>query len=427
MSSYFDENKSANPLYNAEFGLEKECLRVSQNGFLSHTPHPFGDNANIQRDFCENQTEFVTDVFGTPHDVCAHLAQLHRQAAATLSTLSTGKEYLWPFSNPPIVKGEDDIPVANFTGTQIGKSQYRKYLAEKYGKKKMLYSGIHLNFSFTQEALRKMYESSDGDSFDEFKNNLYFQLAKKLTLYAWFIVYLTAASPVADGSLFDDSAAGKDVVSEYSSLRCSCIGYWNDFTPILDYSSLSAYLDSIENYIKSGRLRSESELYYPIRLKPKGANSVDALRSGGINHVELRVLDLNPLSPIGIFEEDIEFIHLLIVYLMSLPSIDLTPALQSNAISNEKRAALYSTGTVDIAGEIVPAQDAADSVINKMEKHFEGDTAALKCIAAQKNKLLSPAEYRYADIVRGRFGKEYVRRGLELAKEHMNILLEGSA
>ena len=42
------------------FGLEKESLRVLEDGTFSHTSHPFGDNDFIVRDFCENQTEINT-------------------------------------------------------------------------------------------------------------------------------------------------------------------------------------------------------------------------------------------------------------------------------------------------------------------------------------------------------------------------------
>ncbi|MCF0106158.1 MAG: hypothetical protein HUJ53_05305, partial [Holdemanella sp.] len=50
-------------LLKGNFGLEKEGLRVTEQGFLAHTPHPFDENdAHIVRDFCENQTEINTGV-----------------------------------------------------------------------------------------------------------------------------------------------------------------------------------------------------------------------------------------------------------------------------------------------------------------------------------------------------------------------------
>ena len=47
-------------LLEGNFGLEKESLRIYGNGRLSHLPHPFPNHKNIDRDFCENQTEINT-------------------------------------------------------------------------------------------------------------------------------------------------------------------------------------------------------------------------------------------------------------------------------------------------------------------------------------------------------------------------------
>ena len=38
---------------------------------VSQSAHPF-DSPNITRDFCENQTEFVTDVFDSPEGAAGH-------------------------------------------------------------------------------------------------------------------------------------------------------------------------------------------------------------------------------------------------------------------------------------------------------------------------------------------------------------------
>ena len=42
------------------FGLERETLRVTSEGNISHTLHPFPDDMHIVKDFCENQTEINT-------------------------------------------------------------------------------------------------------------------------------------------------------------------------------------------------------------------------------------------------------------------------------------------------------------------------------------------------------------------------------
>lgn len=405
-----------------QFGMEKESLRVTSGGYLSHTKHPFLDNPNIERDFCENQTELITDVCESTQEVWQQLTMLHKTAAKVLFHLETGKELLWPFSNPPYIKGEKDIPIANFKGELKGKELYREYLANKYGKKKMLFSGIHFNFSFSNTLLIKSYERSDVHSFREYKDSLYLELAKKLTKYSWLIVYLTAASPVMDGSFFCDEDRGKDILKNLASVRCSKIGYWNDFIPILNYDSLNNYVGSIENYIKQGQLKEAAELYYPVRLKPKGENSLENLKANGINHIELRMIDLNPLEPVGIKKDDLIFLHLLIIYLISLDDQTFLPFEQVMAIKNEKRAAQYDEKSIRIEmgwNTSFYIRDAALHFLSSMERFFNsvGKGEEVKQVRLQERKIYYPEE-RYAVKVRNQFKKDYVKKGVELADKY---------
>ena len=117
MSFNFDNKNIINNIYKGSFGIEKESLRVNTDGFLSHTPHPFEHNPHIDRDFCENQVEIVTDVFDDTSSVFNQLSALHNTVVQKLKCLKTGSEILWLFSNPPYVKGESDIPIASFKGS----------------------------------------------------------------------------------------------------------------------------------------------------------------------------------------------------------------------------------------------------------------------------------------------------------------------
>ena len=58
-----------------------------------------------------------------------------------------------------------------------------------------------------------------------------------------------------------------------------------------------------------------------------------------MDHIELRMLDLNPLEPVGIRREDLKFLHLFILYLMSQEDRDFLPFEQVMALKNTKRAA----------------------------------------------------------------------------------------
>lgn len=375
------------------FGLERETLRVTADGRLAQSLHPFGDDPALSRDFCENQLEIITSVSATPEEVVNELARLHRTASAVLREKN---ELLWPFSNPPYFGTEDEIPIAQFDGTLKNKQLYRQYLARKYGKKKMLFSGIHLNFSFSKELTEALTEQAGTNS-----DRLYLTLAERLVQYSWLIVLTTAASSVAEESFIES-------ISDYSSPRCSAIGYWNTFTPVLDHASLYSYCESIQELVNDGSLVSASELYYPIRLKPRGENSLEALLDSGIDHIELRMYDLDPLAPYGIFPEDVGFAQLLMLYLLSLELPSPGAKEQKAAIDKMKQAAMFSGKEA--------FKEEAESVLNDMEKYFAGlgfGKDKLSLISFQKKKLL-PGQ-SYSERVRQLYGEDFTAKGTVLA------------
>lgn len=387
-----------------EIGIEKECLRVTSDGRLAHTPHPFSESdKNIGRDFCENQIEFISDVHTDSAELVRHLNELHSRV---FSKISEKDELLWSFSNPPYVTGENDIPIAKFSDKS--KEIYRNYLSEKYGKMKMLFSGIHYNFSFSPELL----EATQAD-----KDALYLDLAQKLLKYSWLIVYLTAASPLLDSSYIKNTALTENDKYRYSSVRCGEAGYWNDFIPVLSYNSIKEYTESIQRYIDIGLLRNSSELYYPIRLKPRGENSLENL-SNGVNHIELRMLDVNPFSRVGIIREDIDFIHLLILWLCSLDEVSLSASEQISAVKNIKTSALYddSSNQIHLDGNSESTKDAALRALNLIKDFAEKKLP--EYLGVIDYQLQKPDGNRYAELVRGRYGADFFGLGLKLAEQY---------
>ncbi|MDY6376129.1 MAG: hypothetical protein SPL69_08480, partial [Succinivibrionaceae bacterium] len=75
-------------LLTGNFGLEKESLRITEDGHLSHAPHPFSqDDKQIVRDFCENQTEINTGVSKSADGVLAELHELNTRIYAGIRAL----------------------------------------------------------------------------------------------------------------------------------------------------------------------------------------------------------------------------------------------------------------------------------------------------------------------------------------------------
>lgn len=357
-----------------KFGIERETLRVDSFGSLAQTPHPFGDDPHITRDFCENQIELVTPVCGSIDEALDALGELDTQVR---EVLQANGEHLWLYSNPPHFDSEDEIPIAAFTGDHSSKRSYREYLEQKYGKKLMLFSGIHFNFSFSEDYLHEL--NTERTDFRCFRDALYLRLYKQLMRHSWLLVLLTAASPFYDASL-DKSGERGIIKSRYSSMRNSERGYWNPHLPVLDHSSLRSFTDSIRKYIRDGSLHSASELYLPVRLKPRGVNTLENLAEHGVDHIELRMFDLNPDAPLGIDGRDLQFAHLLMLYLLSLPDFDFTPALQTEAVQKHKNAAL-------IEPDAALTEQAAD-ILHHMDAYFAADADAQNVIEFERQKLV---------------------------------------
>lgn len=412
-------------LLKGNFGLEKESLRVTPEGYFAHTPHPFPDDDHIVRDFGENQTEINTPVLHSAQEAVASLMGYTRQIHQKLASLPE-RELLWPFSNPPFIKNEADIPVAQFTGGRTSKTDYREYLSDRYGRYKMVLSGIHVNYSFADELLEADFKLSGESDFNEYKNQLYVVLAERAAAYAWILTSVTAASPLMDSSFVEKGHFGTDTFLGMASVRCGDMGYWNYFAPIFDYSNIRNYADSMQSYVNEGLIAFPTELYYPVRLKPAGKNNLKTLRDQGVNHIELRMFDLNPLEAAGINVKDLVFAQLLLVWLAGTPRQPFTHRDQVQAAQNFKNAAHYDLKTVKIVvpnGEVYSVADAGLKIIGFMKDFYRGYPQEIQDILAfEEAKFIDP-ENRYAWKIRKQFAGGFVQKGLALAEQRQKEAL----
>ncbi|MBR1597726.1 MAG: hypothetical protein IJ661_02295 [Lachnospiraceae bacterium] len=428
-------------LLEGNIGLEKESLRIDKDGYFALTPHPFPNDPFIVRDFCENQTEINTAV---AENVCEAMEQLKFHTLRIQKTLAglEEPEYLWPFSNPPYIRKENEIPIAEYKDEEIHKKNYRYYLSDRYGRYKMTFSGIHFNYSFSDDLLYEdfitKYKAASGydatklkEEYRRYKDSFYMSLAAKVQVYNWLIVAATAASPLLDSSYVEKGVTGKDIFNGMGSTRCSELGYWNMFTPILDYSDIEHYVDSILKYVEQGLIHSSAELYYPVRLKPAGVYNLEDLKNKGVSHIELRMIDLNPLTPWGIEEKDVYFIKLLLSYLAATPEINVDAGEQVFAIQNTKNAAHYDLKTVNVVTpdhRTLWVADAAVEVLKDMKSFYRkvyktsgtdvsNELSLIEDVLDYQTAKFEDADNRYAWKIRKQFADGFVEKGLKLCKE----------
>ncbi|MBD3921451.1 bifunctional glutamate--cysteine ligase GshA/glutathione synthetase GshB [Paenibacillus sp. PR3] len=320
---YVVDNHLQKDIFRGNFGLEKENNRVDLKGKLALTPHPkaFGskkENPYIKTDFSESQIELITPVFESIEETYHFMETLH-----DIVSLELNDEYMWPSSNPPVLPDEDEIPIASMDDPS--ENQYRRKLAEKYGRKRQLISGIHFNFSFQEEFLQKLYGTLQvKQSFRNFKDDVYLKVARNVMKYRWLLIYLTGASPVFDKSYIERCVQLSDHFDEEShffpnmnSLRNSVCGYRNDKLLHVSMDSVEDYIRDLQKLVSSNELLSVREYYSPVRIKPAiGCDVVHELIHHGIAYLELRMIDLNPLYKIGVSKESLHFVHLFLVTLL---------------------------------------------------------------------------------------------------------------
>lgn len=323
----------------ALFGLEKESIRVDKNGKLAQTPHPkvFGNKLKhpyITTDFSESQVEMITPPLSDINQAIGFVETIH-----DIVSLELKDEYLWPQSLPPILPDNNQIPIAKYDEDGKEAECYREFLAQKYGPKNQLISGIHFNLSYSEKLFEILYKKLNPPlSYEEFKDEAYLKTIRQMLRMRWLYILLYGSSPVVDSSLelkckLAPYSINKDVVA--LSIRNSCYGYRNIEDLYPDYSSVENFRSSIKQMIEEKKIASSKELYSPVR--PKFIKSPEH-----IAYIELRFIDIDPLTKAGVTKDELFFLHALALYgLLSEEGGDFDVAAQAKANKYHGCVALY--------------------------------------------------------------------------------------
>ncbi len=340
---------SADEILAGSFGIEWESLRAKGDGHLSLTPHPavFGDkltNPLVTTDFSESQIEIITPTFKTIDEAFDTFSLLSDLVNASLPE----DEYLWFQSIPCILPYWDQIPIAQYSEEGEDSQKYREDLAKKYGVKKQMISGVHFNFSFSDEFLDKLYALEETDlTFKEFKNEVYLKIARNYLRYCWLIIYLTGCSIGSHKTFSNDCIHLMDARDDYGSFystkgpsfRNASCGYKNLKELYPSYDSVEDFVRDIDGFIENGDLSEAKELYTQIRLKPKNPKDLlNSLKNDGIEYIEIRTLDINPFYKCGLVRRDMKFLHFFLIYMFIKDESDY-PFWQKEAKINEENTA----------------------------------------------------------------------------------------
>lgn len=334
-------------------GLEKEGLRVDSEGRIAQSlhPRPLGSkltHPHITTDYSEALLEYITPVTCRPADAMAFLGDLHRFSYRYL-----GDELIWPASMPARLDGNDSIPIADYGASNVGtmKRVYRQGLDVRYGRIMQSIAGVHYNISLPDDlwTLLRDLEGVEDTPLNDYRSQRYFGLIRNFRRHSWLLLYLFGASPAIDRSFLPDGNipdklephGEETLVSRYAtSLRMSDLGYQNKVQEQLKicFNSLSNYVNTLRHAISTpwpayealgvnangdwhqlnaNILQIENEYYSDIRPKRVARHDEtpsQALEARGVEYIEVRCLDLNPLLTLGVDETQIHFIDTFVMW-----------------------------------------------------------------------------------------------------------------
>jgi glutamate--cysteine ligase len=320
-------------------GIEKESLRTRLDGALARTPHAAAlgsalTHPRVTTDFSESQLELITGTHATVEGCLDELTRIHQFVCNAI-----GDELLWAGSMPCGLPAESDIPIGRYGTSNVGRAKtvYRKGLSWRYGRRMQTISGIHYNWSLPGLG-----------------NAEYFALIRNFRRHGWLLLYLFGASPAVCASFVEgrphplqELRPGTLYLPHATSLRMGRLGYQSDAQSSLavlcnDLESYGATLqrgltqvyppygrigirepgaqgDGPDSYreLSTTLLQSENLFYgtnRPTRPVGLGERPLHALRERGVEYVEVRLMDLDPYTAIGITAPVMRFLDLFLLH-----------------------------------------------------------------------------------------------------------------
>ena len=462
------------PFTGRRVGVEKESLRVDRAGYISQRPHPAAlgsalTHSTITTDFSEALLEFVTPAYRGVRETARSLRHLHQFTYPLI-----GDEVLWATSMPCMVTGDRSIPIARYGSSNVGtmKHVYRRGLSHRYGRVMQIISGVHFNFSLPRPfwtAFRET-EGRGGDRLGAFASERYFALVRNFHRRGWLVPLLFGSSPAICRSFLGTaphafSELGRGTLFEpfATSLRMSDIGYKNksqrqlgisydtpaDYirtlhgateAPHPPYEDIGVVVDGEHRQLNANLLQIENEYYSFVRPKQiarSGEKPTVALQRRGVRYVEIRALDVDPFSPIGIDEDTMRFMEAFLIHCVLDSSPPVSPQEREESEENQRLVAVRGRDpalTLRRAGSEVPIFDWAREIVDAVAEiadvldagrrsgRYGG--AVQSCREALDDPRLLPSA-RVLDELRAR-SEAFFEFAMRKSEEHRATLLEAA-
>ena len=324
-------------LFSSQFGLEAKKHRILTNGRASRYPYPENlrsrqYNIYLNSGYTDDMMDFETGpVVGAKNAV----RQLKMLEQIVISHLRSD-ERLWPLSMAPGPTYQHDLEYLQTAFTKKWDQETHDYLGKKYGIVQEILGDVHVNFSLDGELINEIYHRFYADRYPnriDFQNHLYFKLAQKFYLYQWLFTYLYGASPVSEDM---PHSIPEDLELPVRSLRCSDYGDDNFTNEQVTYTSYDQHFAELKHFMDNGTYYSMKEFFGPVRLRRHNhdMHDIDGALHKGIDYLEFRNFDLDPLSRTGISDDTINFLELMLLNSILSP---LPDNLEERLVEAKKR------------------------------------------------------------------------------------------
>lgn len=261
-------NNLQEQFFNSIFAFTKDTLVVnSETDQLTTSDYPknlsnVSEHPYIHPAVSQAKASLHTPAFHSLSQALSFLDALNQSLVRSLSK----EDYVWPFT----LSADQSLPENN--------DNAQEFMSE-----------LAVHFAFSNDFLDTLFAKQEKyETIADLRAALYTKVTHNFTRYAWILVYLFGGSPVANvTSLAQDK--------EEQAVRSTQNSGQGDF-------QLTEAIIGQGNFADIFSMRN--------------ASSKDSSQSEeSANYISLRGLDLNPFSPIGISDEQANFVHLFILYL----------------------------------------------------------------------------------------------------------------
>ena len=278
-------------------------------------------------------------------------------------------------SMPCFIDDPHTIPIADYGTSNVGRMKhlYRVGLDRRYGRAMQVIAGVHFNYSYPPALWDAWAARTGHPATREARDATWMGVVRNVQRHGWLLAYLFGASPAVCPSFTHEPPNwlkrldnGTLAAPHGTSLRLSDIGYKNrsQASLVISTNTLAEYVADLSralateepayaeigirdgehwHQLSTGILQIENEYYGLVRPKnrPRASERPTlTLMREGVRYTEVRALDVDPWTPLGIAPSTMDFVELFMWFCLLEPSPPLSAGDHLEIDYNQRNVAV---------------------------------------------------------------------------------------